>query len=74
MEPGTPGAAFAEAAGLAPIQRSRLVVVAPGALTLPVFDDGRGRSLEEAATGSVELTRALADVLQGRARLGPRGH
>lgn len=68
VEPGTPGAAFAEAAGLAPIQRSRLVVVEPGALKLPVFPDkdygGRPVSGENAgsdvvmdlATGSVELT------------------
>lgn len=68
VEPGTPGAAFAEAAGLAPIQRSRLVVVEPAALKLPVFPDkdygGRPVSGENAgsdvvmdlATGSVELT------------------
>lgn len=68
VEPGTPGAAFASAAGLAPIQRSRLVVVQPGALKLPVFPDtdhgGRPVSGENAgsdvvmdlATGSVELT------------------
>ena len=68
VEPGTPGAAFAEAAGLSPIQRSRLVIVEPGALRLPVFPEkdygGRPVSGENAgsdvvmdlATGSVELT------------------
>ena len=68
VEPGTAGAAFAEASGLTPIQRSRLVVVEPGALRLPVFPDtdygGRPVSGENAgsdvvmdlATGSVELT------------------
>ncbi|MBT2565700.1 GNAT family N-acetyltransferase [Arthrobacter sp. ISL-85] len=68
VEPGTAGAAFAEAAGLAPIQRSRLVIVEPGALRLPVFPDkdhgGRPIDGENAgadivmdlATGSVELT------------------
>lgn len=68
VQPGTPGAAFAEAFGLAPIQRSRLVVVEPGALKLPVFpaknDDGGLANDENAgsdvvmdlATGSVELT------------------
>ena len=67
VEPGTAGAAFAEAFRLAPIQRSRLVVVEPGALRLPVFpakDDGGAASGENAgsdvvmdlATGSVELT------------------
>ena len=68
VQPGSPGAAFAEAFGLAPIQRSRLVVVEPGALKLPVFpakdDAGRPANDEDAgsdvvmdlATGSVELT------------------
>lgn len=68
VQPGTPGEAFATAAGLAPIQRSRLVVVEPGALKLPVFpskNDGGGPANDEnagsdvvmdLATGSVELT------------------
>jgi GNAT superfamily N-acetyltransferase len=68
VQPGTPGAAFAEAFGLLPIQRSRLVVVEPGALKLPVFsgkNDGGGPANDEnagsdvvmdLATGSVELT------------------
>jgi GNAT superfamily N-acetyltransferase len=60
VEPGTPGAAFAAAAGLAPIQRSRLVVVEPGALKLPVFGDGSEAAasdqVEDLATGSVELS------------------
>lgn len=60
VQPGTPGAAFAEAAGLAPIQRSRLVVVDPGALKLPVFGDGSeaaaSEQVEDLATGSVELS------------------
>ena len=68
VQPDTPGAAFAEAFGLSPIQRSRLVIVEPGALKLPVFpakdDGGRPANDENAgsdvvmdlATGSVELT------------------
>ncbi|WP_461174424.1 GNAT family N-acetyltransferase [Arthrobacter sp. Z1-9] len=68
VEPGTAGAAFAEHFGLSPIQRSRLVVVEPGGLRLPVFpsnDDGGGPANDEnagsdvvmdLATGSVELT------------------
>ena len=60
VEPGTPGAAFAEAAGLTPIQRSRLVVVEPGSLKLPVFGDGSeaaaAEQIEDLATGSVELS------------------
>ncbi len=60
VTPGTPGAAFAEATGFGVLQRSRLVTVAPGALAAPGFEDATGPQLEEAATGSVELTRALA--------------
>jgi GNAT superfamily N-acetyltransferase len=60
VEPGTPGAAFAEAAGLVPIQRSRLVVVDPAPLKLPVFGDGSESAatdqVEDLATGSVELS------------------
>lgn len=60
VQPGTPGAAFAEAAGLVPIQRSRLVVVHPGTLKLPVFGDGTEEAataqVQDLATGSVELT------------------
>ena len=60
VEPDTPAAAFAEAAGLAPIQRSRLVVVEPAALKLPVFGDGSedaaSERVEDLATGSVELS------------------
>lgn len=60
VEPDTSGAAFAQAAGLTQIQSSRVVAVSPGALPLPDLD-GTGRQLEEAATGSVELTRAVVD-------------
>ena len=60
VEPGTSGAAFAEAAGLTPIQHTRLVVVEPAALKLPVFGDGSEEAaserIEDLATGSVELT------------------
>jgi GNAT superfamily N-acetyltransferase len=60
VEPGTPGAAFAAHAGLAPIHRSRLVVVDPEPLKLPVFGDGSEEAaserVEDLATGSVELS------------------
>lgn len=60
VEPGTSGAAFAEWAGLAPIQRSQLVVVDPEPLKLPVFGDGSeeaaSEQVEDLATGSVELS------------------
>ncbi len=71
VEPGSTGAAFAEAFGLTPIQRSRLVVVEPGALKLPVFPakDGAGPPsndenagsdvVMDLATGSVELTAVV---------------
>ena len=60
VEPDTSGAAFARAAGLTQIQSSRVVQVSPGALLLPALGE-TGPQLEEAATGSVELTRAVAD-------------
>ena len=59
VEPGTAGAAFAEAAGFSRIQRSRVVVVEPGRISLPVLSDDSGPQLDEAATGSVELTQAV---------------
>lgn len=59
VTPGTTGAAFAQATGFGALQRSRLVVIGPGALAAPALDDAAGPQLEEAATGSVELTRAL---------------
>lgn len=75
VTPGTPGAAFAEATGFGKLQRSRLVVVGPGAIAAPTFDDAGGPQLEEAATGSVELTRAVAAFYESvhdwdRAELG----
>ena len=59
--PGSDGAVFAAAAGFREIQRSRNIEVAPGALAVPNFDDDDGPQLEEAATGSVELTRAVTE-------------
>jgi hypothetical protein len=59
--PGSSGASFAEATGLREIQRSRIIEVAPGALAVPNFTDDDGPQLEEAATGSVELTQAVTD-------------
>ncbi len=59
VTPEASGALFAAALGLVTLQRSRLVVVGPGALAPSAFDDAAGPQLEEAATGSVELTRAL---------------
>ena len=55
--------AFLAAEGFTPVQRSRRVAVAPGAIGLPdVRDEDRpdGVVLEEASTGSVELTQAVA--------------
>ncbi|NKX56771.1 GNAT family N-acetyltransferase [Arthrobacter mobilis] len=65
VEPGSSGAGFAAAAGLQPIQRSRVVVVQPGALPAPDLTDDAGPALEEAATGSVELTQAVVKFYNG---------
>ncbi|SED91254.1 GNAT family N-acetyltransferase [Ruania alba] len=51
-------AGFAVSLGMAPIQRSRQVVVRPGALDVPTFGP-TGPALEDLATGSVELTKAV---------------
>ncbi|MDP9883455.1 GNAT superfamily N-acetyltransferase [Sinomonas atrocyanea] len=69
VEAGSAGAAFAEARGFGLLQRSREVVVRPGALKLPVFGDspaadtGLGDDtsplVEDLATGSVELSDAV---------------
>ncbi|NJC21872.1 GNAT superfamily N-acetyltransferase [Arthrobacter pigmenti] len=61
VAPGSDAAAFAGAAGFEEIQRSRIIEVSPGALPIPNFADNDGPQLEEAATGSVELTSAVAD-------------
>lgn len=52
-------AAFLRSAGFSDLQRSRLVVVEPGSLPLPEFSDA-GLTLDEAATGSVELSSLVA--------------
>jgi GNAT superfamily N-acetyltransferase len=55
-----PASLFTASIGQKPIQRSRAVVVEPGGLKLPAFED-EGLTLEESATGSVELTQLVAD-------------
>lgn len=61
--PGSRGEEFALAAGLAPVQVSRVVRVAAGALPLqPLREHADGtpaQVVEDLATGSVELTRTL---------------
>ena len=61
--PGSAGEGFARAAGLAPVQLSRVVRVEAGALPLrPLREHPDGtpaQAVEDLATGSVELTRAL---------------
>ncbi|RKW70720.1 GNAT family N-acetyltransferase [Galactobacter caseinivorans] len=58
--PDADGAAgFLRAAGFGELQRSRLVVVEPGSLPLPAFSED-GLTLDEAATGSVELSTLVA--------------
>ncbi|UFU05039.1 GNAT family N-acetyltransferase [Ruania halotolerans] len=53
-----PAAHFAASLGMGAIQRSRQVVVRPGALEVPTFG-ATGPALEDLATGSVELTKAV---------------
>jgi GNAT superfamily N-acetyltransferase len=61
--PGSAGERFARAAGLDPVQDSRVVRVAAGALPLQPLrehpDGTPAQAVEDLATGSVELTRAL---------------
>lgn len=54
-----PAEAFLAGQGFAPLQRSRRIAVGPGAITAPELD-GTGLAVEDLATGSVELTRAVA--------------
>lgn len=57
-----PTAAFLTGLGLAPIQRSRRIAVGPGALALPPMESETDQSeVEDLATGSVELTQAVAE-------------
>lgn len=63
VTPGSAGESFAKAEGLTPTMRSRVVRVAAGALPEPALgqtaDGSWVRSVEDLATGSVELTRAV---------------
>ncbi|NUL43892.1 GNAT family N-acetyltransferase [Cellulosimicrobium funkei] len=45
--------------GFAPLQRSRRIAVGPGVIKAPELD-GTGLAVEDLATGSVELTQAVA--------------
>lgn len=58
-----PAAAFLAGQGFAPLQRSRRIAVGPGSITAPELD-GTGLAVEDLATGSVELTRAVAAFYQ----------
>ena len=62
-EPGSAGERFARAAGLEPVQVSTVVRVGAGALPLQPLrehpDGTPAQAVEDLATGSVELTRAL---------------
>jgi GNAT superfamily N-acetyltransferase len=60
---GSSGEGFARASGFGLLQRSRHLVVRPGALKLPVFGDGSEQQssqlVQDLATGSVELSDAV---------------
>ncbi|GAA1498575.1 GNAT family N-acetyltransferase [Paeniglutamicibacter kerguelensis] len=53
-------AGFCESLGMSQIQVARDVIIEPGGLALPVFDDD-GLTLEDIATGSVELTKLVVE-------------
>lgn len=77
VAPGTSGAGFAEAMGLATLQRNRVVEVRPGALKLPVFGDGTeaeaAARAQDLATGSVELTDVVARYYESVNQWDPTG-
>lgn len=54
-----PAATFLAGQGFSPLQRSRRIAVGPGVITAPELD-GTGLAVEDLATGSVELTQAVA--------------
>ena len=77
VAPGTSGAAFAEAMGLAVLQRNRVVEVGPNALKLPMFGEGTEEEAEarvqDLATGSVELTDVVGRYYESVNQWDPTG-
>ncbi|WP_343319927.1 GNAT family N-acetyltransferase [Arthrobacter sp. TMP15] len=77
VAPGTTGAGFAEAMGLAVLQRNRVVEVGPGALKLPMFGEGTEEEatarVQDLATGSVELTDIVGRYYESVNRWDPTG-
>lgn len=77
VAPGTAGAAFAEAMGLAVLQRNRVVEVGPGALNLPLFGEGTEKEatarVQDLATGSVELTDVVGRYYESVNQWDPTG-
>lgn len=73
--PGSDGLAFAEALGLKQIQRSRTVKILPGSFPpVPLQQDEAERdlqSIEDLATGSVELTQKVWDFYRRAHRWDP---
>lgn len=61
--PGTTGAGYAQHAGMVPIMTHRHVIIAPGALPAQPIGEGDSatEAVEDLATGSVELTRAVGE-------------
>ena len=77
VAPGTSGVAFAEAMGLAVLQRNRVVEVGPGALKLPMFGEGTEEEastrVQDLATGSVELTDVVGRYYESVNQWDPTG-
>ncbi|MEX5249270.1 UNVERIFIED_CONTAM: N-acetyltransferase [Kocuria sp. CPCC 205295] len=61
--PQTSGAGFAEHSGMVPVMTHRHVVIAPGALPPQPIGEGDSatEAIEDLATGSVELTKAVGE-------------
>lgn len=77
VSPGSDGQRFAEAAGLRPAMRSRVIRVEAGALPVPTLahnaDGTPAQAVEDLATGSVELTRAVWDFYRAVHEWDPVG-
>lgn len=66
VAPGSTGEKFAQSQGMVPVMTHRHVVVAPGALATQSlgYEDSATEAIEDLATGSIELTRAVGRFYQ----------
>lgn len=73
VDQGSSGEAFARAAGMSPVQSSRLVQVAAGSLPLPGFSEEEQESIQDLATGSVALTETVGEYYRSIHAWNPVG-